>query len=775
MAVDVETVLAGVDLVGVVEQRMDLAKRGHEFYGLCPFHGESTPSFTINPAGQFYHCFGCGAHGDAIDFLRELDGLTFKEAVAQLTDTRVTDAPRVQYPVPAEWQHIQPPADAPPLKSWSLPALGEPVAKYEINAADGSIIGWICRYADPEKPGGKQIRAFTYGSAGDGAPHWACRQFSRPRPLYGLDHLAARPNAQVILLEGEGKCDAAAALLPGLVAMSWIGGAGGVRHGDYVPLTKRNVLLLPDNDEPGREAVKWLREHLTGRGCVVKIIEPEADKPKGWNLDDALRDHWTPEQTRDWCKERLAGTLIPPSKPKPEPKPWEGGAQQVAKAQIEAAKMSDIDLADKFSQRAGDNWRYVAQWGTWYKWDGDGWQEDRTAEIKFCVSEMLRDVPNWEDAAGMTPIAKRAICSHRTVGAVVSLAGADRRIAATANQWDRNPWLLGVPGGVIDLKEGKLVGGASQEDYITRRCAVAPAPGVPRMWLEHLNLVQRGNQEMIGFLRRFCGYALLGKVQEHALLFFYGTGRNGKGVMLNTLVKLVGDYGYSAPVELMMESKTERHAVELAMLRGKRIVICSEPPKGAKWNDGRIRALTSADQVTARMLNQNPETFDPSHKLFIMGNHKPVLRSVDEAIKSRFNMIDFGFTIPEADRIGDFEEQLVAEWPQILQWMIDGCLEWQRVGLGKPSSVRAATEAYLDDEDTLGTFLADRCEFKGSDPVGTLFRAYQAWSEQVGERAGTSRAFVNALYERPNITRGRSATSRMVVGVQLRAEWRTNQ
>src|SRR4029450_11173183 len=124
-----------------------------------------------------------------------------------------------------------------------------------------------------------------------------------------------------------------------------------------------------------------------------------------------------------------------------------------------------------------------------------------------------------------------------------------------------------------------------------------------------------------------------------------------------------------------------------------------------------IKRLAGGDRFSARFMRQDFFEFTPQFKLLIAGNHKPTLRSVDEAIKRRLNPIPFTVTIPVEERDPDFAEYLKPEWPGILQWMIDGCLEWQRIGsLAAPKIVTEATNAYLESEDAVRAWIEERCE-----------------------------------------------------------------
>jgi putative DNA primase/helicase len=237
---------------------------------------------------------------------------------------------------------------------------------------------------------------------------------------------------------------------------------------------------------------------------------------------------------------------------------------------------------------------------------------------------------------------------------------------------------------------------------------------------------------------------------EHALLFLWGTGRNGKGVLLNTVSRILGDYAVQAPFETFMANRHARHETELAMLHGARLVTVPEVPKGARWNEARIKAMTGGDPITARFMHRDYFTFDPQFKIIISGNHRPHLSAVDEAIRARFNLIHFGVTIPAEEQDLKLIDKLVPEHPAILRWIIDGCLEWQRIGLAPPAAVRATTEEYLAGEDLIAQWLDDATEIRPAawESTASLFTNYANWAKAAGELPGSKKEFSQTLIDR---------------------------
>jgi putative DNA primase/helicase len=340
---------------------------------------------------------------------------------------------------------------------------------------------------------------------------------------------------------------------------------------------------------------------------------------------------------------------------------------------------------------------------------------------------------------------KPKIASAKTVAAIERLARADRRHAAIVEQWDADPWVLNTPGGIVDLRSGSTLL-HDPARYMIKITAVAPGAKCP-LWRGFLNVITGGNIELQAFLQRIAGYALTGSIREHALFFLYGTGANGKGVFINTLTAILADYAAVAPMETFVVKHGEHHPTDLAGLRGARLVTAQETERGRRWAESKIKAMTGGDPITARFMRQDFFTYLPAFKLMIAGNHKPGLSGVDEAIRRRFHLIPFTVTIPEGDRDKDLPDKLRAEWPGILQWMIDGCRQWLETGLNPPSAVQAATEAYLSEEDTLAQWIEECCiTGKGQWGIGALlWESWQKWCGANNERPGSRKGFTDAM------------------------------
>ena len=305
---------------------------------------------------------------------------------------------------------------------------------------------------------------------------------------------------------------------------------------------------------------------------------------------------------------------------------WRDGAK-VKKTSAVIAEAEDIDngtvtqdgIARVFARRYEDQLRFCHHAGAWYEWTGTHWKKDETAlAFQFC-RELAREFTEDAKASELKEVRKVSFA-----GGVEKFARSDRLMAVTSEAWDRDPLLLGTPGGTVDLRTGELRE-PDPTDGITKVTAVAPADRAdcPR-WLQFLDETF-GDMDLIRFVQQWGGYSLTGETREHALVFGFGNGKNGKSVWLNTLTGILNDYAVTSAMDTFTASKSDRHPTDLAMLRGARLVSASETEEGRAWAESRIKQMTGGDQISARFMQKDFFTFRPIFKLTIVGNHKPVL------------------------------------------------------------------------------------------------------------------------------------------------------
>jgi P4 family phage/plasmid primase-like protien len=407
-------------------------------------------------------------------------------------------------------------------------------------------------------------------------------------------------------------------------------------------------------------------------------------------------------------------------------------------------RFTEDALALRFTQRHVEDIRFVAKWGRWRHYDGTCWREDSVLSTFHKCRVICREASNECLSQGRGPLAKKLVAAT-TVAAVQRMATWDQRTAATTDQWDSSIWLLNTPGGVVDLCTGEMRP-CVREDFCTKITAVAPGEPCP-LWRRFLGQVTNWNAELENFLQRMVGYSLTGCTCEECLFFLYGLGANGKSKFIGAISGMIGSYAKTAPVETFIATSGERHPTDLAGLQGARLVTAVETEQGRHWAESKVKTLTGGDEISARFMRQDFFTFTPQFKLIIVGNHKPSLRSVNEAMRRRFHLVPFNVTIPEAERDLDLAEKLRAEWPGILQWAIEGCIAWHRDGLNPPAAVKDATEAYLANEDAVARWIDDCCRLGSREAAKTqaLYKSYCGWCEANNEKPLSSKDFAPEL------------------------------
>ncbi|MBS0577606.1 MAG: hypothetical protein JSS45_14505 [Proteobacteria bacterium] len=604
-------------------------------------------------------------------------------------------------------------------KNAPVDELGPATAKWDYLDAAGHLIAVVYRYDPPGQK--KQFRPWDAKRRKMTPPD--------PRPLYNQPGMSNA--AQVVLVEGE-KC-AQALIDASIVATTAMHGANApVDKTDWSPLSGKAVLVWPDRDKPGWEYATLAAQAILSAGAKsCHILYPPEEAAEGWDAADAIAEgfdvatfltHGPRLQMHD-----VADDIDP------------------VVSSDESVWGTEDALALAFTRRYHRDWRYVAAWGRWLVWDGHRWRTEDT----LAATDLIRSVCRQTAVRADNPKVAAKLASASTVGGVERLARADRRHAATTDEWDADPWLLNTPGGVVDLKTGRQRA-HDRADRMTKITTATPSGDCPT-WRQFIDEVTGGDKELQAYLQRMVGYALTGSTQEHALFFLYGTGANGKSVFVNTLATILGDYATNAPMDTFMETRTDRHPTDMAGLRGARFVAAIETEQGKRWAESKLKNLTGGDKIAARFMRQDFFEFFPQFKLFVAGNHKPAIRNIDEAMKRRLHLIPFTITVPPERRDKNLQHKLLAERDGILAWAVQGCLNWQRHGrLDPPQRVVDATEEYFEAEDALGRWLDERCvrTANAKSLTAELFSDWKVWAEAAGEFTGSQKRFADLLLNR---------------------------
>lgn len=415
----------------------------------------------------------------------------------------------------------------------------------------------------------------------------------------------------------------------------------------------------------------------------------------------------------------------------------------------------------------------------WYVWDAQRWVEDQTGEVermaKATVKTIYSEAAHMGDEDIRDSLLKWATISESAgkLDAMLKTAATEPELSTTVDMLDKNPWLLNVENGTIDLRTGRLRP-HRQSDLITKLAPVRydPKASAPR-WFQFLNEIMCGDHELIEFLQMAVGYSLTGDIREHCLFFLYGQGSNGKSTFIEVLRALWGDYGQQSDFTSFLTRRGEGPRNDIARMRGARFVTASETSGDSPFDVATVNKLTGGDTVSARKLYQEAEDFKPEHKLWLAANHKPIVREQTEGFWRRIRLIPFLATFSEDTRDKRLTKKLLEELPGILNWAIDGCILWRKQGLIEPKAVTKATQSYREENDVLGDFIDAHCKLDPDAWSSTvsLYREFTGWwTETRGPRSTplSAIAFGRMLGERQQITPAKRKRSRGWKGIAIR-------
>ena len=335
--------------------------------------------------------------------------------------------------------------------------------------------------------------------------------------------------------------------------------------------------------------------------------------------------------------------------------------------------------------------------------------------------------------------------------------------------FNADPYLFGVQNGVVDLRSGECRTGAP-DDLISKIGHVRYEAGAPApTFLSFLKAVQP-DPEIRAFIKRVVGYLLTGSVVEEKVFFLWGSGANGKSVFGNILAQLLGEYAVSLGSNLVAKSRHENEAERLkARLPGARLAQVNELGQGDIWDDQRLKELASRERVSARFLHHEAFEFAPTHKIVIRGNYLPGVHDAGDGFWRRLVPIRFGVQIPEEGRVPDLDARIIgAEMPGILNWAIEGCLEWQEKGLMIPDSIKAFTSQYRADTDVLGQWETEYCRRapEAVTKIGDLYESYRFFCADEGMSAMSKNQFSRMLQQR-GLKKAPGTSVRRLSGIEL--------
>jgi putative DNA primase/helicase len=614
---------------------------------------------------------------------------------------------------------------------------------------NGNIVSQKIRYT--KRDGSKSY----YQQRPDGMGGWI--KESKSTCLYNLPKVieGVKAGRLVFLVEGE-KC-ADALIARGLCATT--SGSNTSWRDKYVEVLKdaAGVVILPDNDIPGRNYANIVARALHKEKTPIYMIELEGLPDKGDVFDWFSNGH---------SKEELIELVEKTTEfiPKDEP---EEKKDNVIDFRPEDYLDTEFANSDRFVSQHKDI-VYKTEVG-WLIWDSKRYKLDQLKKVQELARSTIEMIAQEAKEDRTLQIWAKKSRTHK---AIASTLGISKSAAAMSIAYfDSKPYLLNVRNGVINLKTGELFE-HSKELLMTRLLDIDYDPRARCLkWIEFLNWAMRGNQEMVSFLQRFVGYCLTGDTSEQVFAFLHGEGENGKSKFMERIVKLMGEYCTSADKKLVMINKHDTKESNPSKIVGARFVnISSEVDDRDRLDEAKIKQLTGEDTITASKLWRDPFDFTSQAKIMMRGNSKPTIADMTKGMWRRVLLIPFEAELAPGQRDKKLDEKFDAEMKGILAWAVQGCLDWQKIGLNPPEKIIQATLEYKSEMDVLGDWISTRAEVGDkcySESASDLYTDYAQWCKATGHREMSQRKFSSHLKMR-GFKNDHTRTGNLYIGIRLK-------
>lgn len=410
-------------------------------------------------------------------------------------------------------------------------------------------------------------------------------------------------------------------------------------------------------------------------------------------------------------------------------------------------RLTQSGNAERFVDAHKDRVRYCVERNTWFVWDGKRLAQDTGGIVSRMAVETFREIikeaANVDKSSVRESVLKWAKQSESkaTLDASLDLAHRGTCLTVLNDQLDAKPLCINLSNGIFDLETMTLC----EHDIDELHTKMIPIDFVedatcPK-WTAFLDRIFAGDADMIDFIQRAVGYTLTGLVSEEALFFCFGSGSNGKSIFLSVIDMILGGgdgYAIKAKNTLIIQQKTDGgNSMDVAELKGARFVYCEELPENKRFDESKLKDVTSHDKLKARFLYERNFEFQPSHKLWIYGNHRPVITGKDNGIWRRINLIPFTVTIPDSEKRApeDLKAEFRAEASGILLWALQGFYKWRHEGgLHRPDSIVKASQEYRSEMDTLQAFIDSEIIEDNSSPLPhkEVYKAYVEWCKNEG-------------------------------------------
>jgi putative DNA primase/helicase len=746
-------------------------KQGNEWRICCPVHADTDPSLYIAGGNNGEVLLCCRSNGcNNADIVRAL-GLQMSDLYpSKPSGSSLGSLAPAKPKPPATSESTANPntpkyTDVPP---WDKPI----VATYDYVDESGKLVYQVVRH--PNKPNGDKDFSQRRKHVTAGSASWAWNLKGISPIIYRIPDVinAVKNNQPVFIVEGEKDVHSLEAW--GFTATTNSSGSKAKWPASASQVLKgADVVILPDNDNPGKTHAEKVAFALKDAAARIRILELPDLPPKGDISDWIAAGHSIQE---------FNGLITAcPT--------WNPNADTPIPEIARGFPFTDLGNAERLIATYKNILRYNVDTGYWLIWNKKQWVRDQTGVIHRLARtvvrslyDLLKDAKTIEERDALYAHIKRSESAPR-LSAMVDLARYCEGIPVRSSELDCDAWLLNCQNGTVNLRDGTLQP-HSQSDLITKMAPVDFDKNAtcPR-WEQFLVEVFQENLELVEFVQRMTGYSMTGVTREQCFFILHGKGSNGKGIFVDTIRDVLGDYAKDTPVTTFLERKSENTS-DLALLSDARVVTASEGDETTSFNESLLKRMSGEDTITCRHMYKEFFTYTPKFKILFATNEIPKIRSQNYAMKRRMKLIPFRqrFYYPHEQmypvRDEQLKDKLQVELSGIFMWMIRGCLKWQDSGLGMPKTMQQEVDKIFESMDPLLDFLESECVIHPGAQVeaGILWQAYVDWCAREERLPAFKQTqwFTHNLTARDGIEAKRTAKARMLIGIGLVDKKREN-
>lgn len=729
----------------------------------CPYCAART--LDVNASRGFWHCWGCSEHGSFAvlqNKLGSVETVDFTETdsdIIEESEIDVDPSDILSYQMKLQ-QHSS-------LINWLKTKKGlldSTIAKYQIGWNGKNIVFPIRNQAgkyvnvkfrsDPTIPNSSKAVWSLRGS------HAA---------LFNAETLISAK--RVIVCEGE--WDAMLLTQMGYSAVTGTAGAMGWRERFCLSFSPdQEIFLCYDNEdmEVGLKGMIKTQEMFNKYAIHTNIVKlPRVHLAGNGNKTDVsdyfLRDGYSKEDFDKLLNDSIVVDEI--QKKRKQIKEW-------------SKSKTDTGNAYKIIDLYGDKIRFDDSRNRWLMWRGHRWIPDFAgATAKYYAVKMARHYQklavDMDDGKSDAMKYALGLENKNKIANMIELLKIFEPVKNDGKEWDCNNWLLACKNGVVDLKTGSIRDGRPTDMITMEANVVFDKDAKCPMWIKFLDDIFQGDSEMIHYMHKALGYSITGETISHAAFICYGVGANGKSVLFNTVASILGDYAHTAPTSLFTKTRYANPGAatpEVAATESKRFVVSSETLADGSLNEERLKKWTGGDKENARYLHDNGHDFVVTMKPWLFVNHQPKVEDESNGLWRRLKMIPFSRVFKASEQDPKLTEKLLTEKSGIFNWLIEGCLLWQKEGLyPEPAKITVATQDYKDDNNELTDYIQDRLDvIEGARTLTKfVYKDYVEWCKEEGDEKPLSKKRFTILFKR-SFNDGRDMNNRFYIGFNLKSK-----